>query len=82
MILHLMARLFMDPLDDPFAAAEEMLNAWRLGANADAIVLDFMARHRARMATASSTGGSRSSSAPTRIFRQRTLKYSPAGQVT
>ena len=40
-ILHLMARLFMDPLDDPFAAAEEMLNTWRLGANADAIVLDF-----------------------------------------
>ncbi|PPR10416.1 MAG: hypothetical protein CFH41_01803 [Alphaproteobacteria bacterium MarineAlpha11_Bin1] len=40
-ILHLMARLFMDPLDDPFAAAAEMLNTWRLAGNADAIVLDF-----------------------------------------
>jgi len=40
-VLHLMARLFMDPLDDPFAAIATMLNTWRLGANADAIVLDF-----------------------------------------
>ena len=40
-VLHLMARLFMDPLDDPFAAMEKMLRTWRLGANADAIVLDF-----------------------------------------
>ena len=40
-VLHLMARLFMDPLDDPFAAVTKMLNTWRLGGNADAIVLDF-----------------------------------------
>ena len=40
-ILHLMTRLFMDPLDDPFAAVTEMLNTWRLGSNTDAIVLDF-----------------------------------------
>ena len=40
-VLHMMARLFMDPLDDPFAAVQEILNTWRLGANADAIVLDF-----------------------------------------
>ncbi|MEC7488128.1 MAG: TIGR00282 family metallophosphoesterase [Pseudomonadota bacterium] len=40
-ILHLMARLFMDPLDDPFASIERMLNTWRLGGNADAIILDF-----------------------------------------
>ncbi|MAM67482.1 MAG: TIGR00282 family metallophosphoesterase [Rhodospirillaceae bacterium] len=40
-IMHLMARLFMDPLDDPFAAVTEMLNTWRLGRNTDAIVLDF-----------------------------------------
>ena len=40
-LLHLMARLFMDPLDDPFAAVDRMLETWRLGANADAILLDF-----------------------------------------
>ena len=40
-VMHLMARLFMDPLDDPFAAMTLMLNTWRLGANADAIILDF-----------------------------------------
>ena len=40
-VMHLMARLFMDPLNDPFAAVTEMLNTRRLGANADAIVLDF-----------------------------------------
>lgn len=40
-VLHLMARLFMDPLDDPFAAVSKMLETWRLSANADAIVLDF-----------------------------------------
>ncbi len=40
-VLHLMTRLFMDALDDPFARMEAMLGTWRLGANADAIVLDF-----------------------------------------
>ena len=40
-VVQLMARLFMDPLDDPFAAAENMLETWRLGSNAQAIVLDF-----------------------------------------
>ena len=40
-VLHLMARLFMDPLDDPFAAIEKMLGTWRLGGNTDAILLDF-----------------------------------------
>lgn len=40
-VLHLMARLFMDPLDDPFAAVTEMLGTWRLGGNADVILLDF-----------------------------------------
>ena len=40
-VMHLMARLFMDPQDDPFAAMTAMLNTWRLGANADAIILDF-----------------------------------------
>jgi len=40
-VVQLMARLFMDPLDDPFAAVENMLETWRLGSNAQAIVLDF-----------------------------------------
>ncbi len=40
-VLHLMGRLFMDPLGDPFAAVSEMLGTWRLGGNCNAIVLDF-----------------------------------------
>ena len=40
-VAQLMARLFMDPLDDPFAAVENMLETWRLGSNAQAIVIDF-----------------------------------------
>ncbi len=45
LVLSAMARLFMDPLDDPFAAVERELARHRLGAGAavgaDAIVLDF-----------------------------------------
>ena len=40
-VLHLMGRLFMDPLDDPFLSVENMLNTWRLGRNANAIIFDF-----------------------------------------
>jgi metallophosphoesterase (TIGR00282 family) len=40
-VLHLMARLFMDPLDDPFALAEAELDTNRLGQTIDAVVLDF-----------------------------------------
>ena len=40
-VLHLMARLFMDALDDPFAAVDRMLETWRLGGNAEAVLLDF-----------------------------------------
>jgi metallophosphoesterase (TIGR00282 family) len=40
LVVNLMARLFMDPLDDPFAAAETALAAHRLG-EVDAIVVDF-----------------------------------------
>ena len=36
-----MARLFMDPLDDPFAAVNEMLEQYKLGKNVDAIFVDF-----------------------------------------
>lgn len=45
LVVNLMARLFMDPLDDPFAAIERVLKTWRLGGSGpqapSAIVLDF-----------------------------------------
>jgi metallophosphoesterase (TIGR00282 family) len=41
MVLNVMGRLFMDPLDDPFACVERELAKQRLGATVDAIVLDF-----------------------------------------
>ena len=43
MVVQVMGRLFMDPLDDPFAALERELNRVRLGAaggGADAIIID------------------------------------------
>ena len=40
-VLHLMARLYMDPLDDPFALADAMLEGHRLGETMDAVVIDF-----------------------------------------
>lgn len=43
LVANLMGRLFMDPLDDPFAAAEALLKTYRLGSNADAILFDFHA---------------------------------------
>jgi metallophosphoesterase (TIGR00282 family) len=42
-VLNLMGRLFMDALDDPFAAAERELAAHRLGGSVDAIVVDMHA---------------------------------------
>ena len=41
LVLNLMGRLFMDPLDDPFQAVEQILTAYRLGGTVDAILLDF-----------------------------------------
>ena len=40
LVVNVMGRLFMDPLDDPFAAVERELEACPLGAAADAIVID------------------------------------------
>src|ERR1043165_1898414 len=40
LVLNLMGRVFMDPLDDPFAAAERELAACPLKGSADAIVVD------------------------------------------
>jgi len=41
LVANVMARLFMDPLDDPFQAADQLLKAHRMGGNVDAIVIDF-----------------------------------------
>ncbi len=41
LVVQVMGRLFMDPLDDPFAAAEALLKTYRLGGNVDAILFDF-----------------------------------------
>jgi len=43
LVANLMGRLFMDPLDDPFAAAERMLAQFRLGREVAAILFDFHA---------------------------------------
>lgn len=43
MVLNLMGRLFMDPLDDPFASIENALLGHNLGQNVDAIIVDFHA---------------------------------------
>ena len=41
LVINAMARLFMDPLGDPFAEIEAALARYRLGANVQAIVVDF-----------------------------------------
>jgi calcineurin-like phosphoesterase len=40
-VINAMGRIFMDPLDDPFAAVERELAACSLKTGADAIVIDF-----------------------------------------
>jgi hypothetical protein len=42
-VMNLMGRLFMDPLDDPFAALEKVLSTHKLGMNVAAILVDFHA---------------------------------------
>jgi metallophosphoesterase (TIGR00282 family) len=41
LIVNAMGRIFMDPLDDPFAAVERELAACPLGGGADSIIVDF-----------------------------------------
>lgn len=41
LVINAMARLFMEPLDDPFAAVDAVLKRYILGQGAHAIVLDF-----------------------------------------
>jgi hypothetical protein len=43
LVINLMGRVYMDALDDPFAAAEAELSACPLGVGADAIVVDMHA---------------------------------------
>lgn len=40
LVVQVMARLFMDPLDDPFAAVDKVLKTSRLGQKYDAILVD------------------------------------------
>ena len=42
-VVNLMGRVFMEPLDDPFACMETILNEHRLGQNCDAIFVDYHA---------------------------------------
>ena len=39
-VVQIMTRLFMDPLDDPFAVVDRTLEGHRLGRSADAIIVD------------------------------------------
>ncbi len=41
LVVNLIARLFMDLYDDPFAAIERILAEYRLGKNVDAVIVDF-----------------------------------------
>ena len=43
LVINAMGRIFMDPLDDPFAAIEREIDACALRSAADAIVIDFHA---------------------------------------
>jgi 2',3'-cyclic-nucleotide 2'-phosphodiesterase len=41
LVIHAMGRLFMDPLDDPFAGVEQVLSKFTLGAEVQAVFVDF-----------------------------------------
>ncbi len=43
LVINAMGRIFMDPLDDPFAAVERELAACALGKDADAVIIDMHA---------------------------------------
>ena len=43
LVLHLMGRLFMDAMDDPFTCADKYLSKYKLGSGIDAIFIDFHA---------------------------------------
>lgn len=41
LVVNAMARLFMDAMDDPFAAMDKLLSQYRLGQNVQAVFVDF-----------------------------------------
>ncbi len=41
LVVNAMARLFMDPMDDPFAALNDLLNAYKMGGMVHAVFVDF-----------------------------------------
>jgi len=43
LVINAMGRLYMDPLDDPFAAIEKVLSKYSLGAEVSAVLVDFHA---------------------------------------
>jgi metallophosphoesterase (TIGR00282 family) len=43
LVINAMGRIYMDPLDDPFAAVERAMAAHPLGATADAVIIDLHA---------------------------------------
>ena len=43
LVVNAMGRIFIDPMDDPFAAVEEAIGACPLGSGADAVIVDFHA---------------------------------------
>jgi 2',3'-cyclic-nucleotide 2'-phosphodiesterase len=43
LVVNAMGRLFIDPMDDPFTAVDEALEACPIGAAADAVIVDFHA---------------------------------------
>lgn len=43
LVMNFMGRIFMDPMDDPFAVCRDMLSEYRLGKNVDAIFVDLHA---------------------------------------
>ena len=43
LVINAMGRLYMDPLDDPFASMEKLLSKYSLGAEVSAVLVDFHA---------------------------------------
>lgn len=41
LVANIMARLFMDAMDDPFAAADKLLNTHKMGRDVHAVIIDF-----------------------------------------
>src|SRR6516225_3773504 len=76
LVVNAMGRIFMDPLDDPFAAVERELAACPLKQMADASSSTFTGRRRARSRrwAISATDARASWSAPIPTCRRRTIR--------